>query len=74
MVRTVEYTRKIRLSDALYGTKFVLHRNSRNLEVMISPRIRMVDVVMWEYCNLFIGKVSELKPHFESKFGFFVRS
>jgi len=30
------------------------------------------DVVIWEYCNMFIGKVSELRPHFQLQFGFLI--
>jgi len=40
MVHTVQYTHKIRLSDALYGAKFVLNRNNRNLQVTIPPRAK----------------------------------
>ena len=28
------------------------------------------DVVIWEYCNMFVEKVDRLKPHLTSKFGY----
>ena len=31
------------------------------------------DVVMWEYCNMFVKDVNRLIPHLNSKFGFFLR-
>jgi hypothetical protein len=40
MGQTIEYAHKVRLCDALYGTKFVLHRNSSNLEITIPPKIK----------------------------------
>jgi len=39
MVKTVEYTHKVRLSEAIYGTKFILLRNGRKLEVKIPSGI-----------------------------------
>jgi hypothetical protein len=29
------------------------------------------DVVMWEYCNMFVREVSKLRSHLQSQFGFF---
>jgi len=43
----------------------------RHLVIYKIPR-GFFDVVTWEYCNIFIRSVSQLKPHFTSKFGFFV--